>query len=119
MKGDWLIIFILISCIAYQIKADDDETRGCLIQKEEIYCCWENNNGCCAPPEPEQICTQAFTECCKIKTYDEESNTYKYKYVHESELEEELQEIPKIDYNYRDFIKSLRFELLLLILILF
>ena len=91
---------------------NEDETRGCVILEREGRCCWKNNNGCCAPPQEGEMCTQAFTTCCKIKTYDEEANTYEYEYEHGKKSD-----IPKfpLDGNY---IKIIKFNLLIFILIL-
>ena len=74
-----LLIFFLISFVT-SYSRNANEARGCRIVEKEGKCCWENNNGCCAPPKPDQICTMGITKCCKIKTYDEETNTYKYSY---------------------------------------
>ena len=57
-----------------------NELHGCIIKEQEGECCWMNNNGCCQPYTPGQICTQAFRKCCKIKKYDEETQTYTYTY---------------------------------------
>ena len=111
MKDYCLILFILISfAISQEETNDKDETRGCVISEKEGICCWRNSNRCCAPPKEDVMCAQAFTNCCKIKTYNEETNTSEYKY----ELESEIQKIT-IDENH---IKIIKFNLLLFILIL-
>ena len=71
---------ILLSFVT-PYSANANEARGCRIKEKEGKCCWLNNNGCCAPIKPGQMCTMALTNCCKIKTYDEETNTYKYTYT--------------------------------------
>ena len=152
-----MILFIFISLTISQVKTDnEDETRGCMILEKEGACCWRHNNGCCAPPKEGTLCTQAFTNCCKIKIYDEETNTYEYKYEYENEYKKEKEdeyeneeeneyekekenfkenekemknvkenedenesEIPIIPINGNYYIKIIRFNLLLLILILF
>ena len=76
----FILLLILLNAIANCYFANADEARGCRIKQREGKCCWENNNGCCAPPKPDQICTMAITTCCKTKTYDEETNNYKYTY---------------------------------------
>ena len=76
----FILLLILLNAIANCYFANADEARGCRIKQREGKCCWENNNGCCAPPKADQICTMAITTCCKTKTYDEETNTYKYTY---------------------------------------
>ena len=111
MKDYCLILLILISFSISQVGTDnEDETRGCIITEKEGICCWENNNGCCAPPKEDELCTQAFTDCCKIKTYDEETDTYEYEYELKSKL-------PRIILN-GSYIKIIKFNLLLFILIL-
>ena len=79
MKINILLLIILVAFVT-SFAANANEARGCRIKEREGKCCWQNNNGCCAPPKPDQVCTEAITECCKIKTYDEETNTYTYKY---------------------------------------
>ncbi len=112
MKDYNLILFILISFAIFQVQTDnEDETRGCVILEKEGICCWKNSNGCCAPPQEGVDCVDMITNCCKIKTYDEEKDTYEYEY----EYEEEIPKIPE-DRNYTKIIK---FNLLLFILILF
>ena len=59
----------------------DESTHGCVIPEGEHKCCWVNRNGCCKPGI-NQICTQAITNCCKMRVYDEETGTYKYEYGH-------------------------------------
>jgi hypothetical protein len=79
MKTYALLFLILSSYVAtYSLNAD--EARGCRIKEKEGKCCWTNNNGCCAPPKEGQVCTMAIRECCKIKKYDEENNSYEYIY---------------------------------------
>ena len=58
-----------------------------------------------------------MTNCCKIKKYDEETNTYEYEYVYDYDLEPES-DIPiiPVDGNYLTMIK---FNLLIFIIILF
>ena len=120
MKDYYLILFIFISFIISKVKTDnEDETRGCVISEKEGVCCWLNNNGCCAPPKEGTMCTQAFTNCCKIKKYDEKTNTYEYEYKHDYENDDESEsDIPiiTVDGNY---IKIIKFNLLLFISILF
>ena len=83
----YLLLFALISfVVSYSL--NKDEARGCRIREKEGKCCWENNNGCCAPHSPDTICTQAITICCKTKTYDEETKTYKYTYSYSNSLDE-------------------------------
>ena len=90
MKDYILKLFILISFSISQVETDnEDETRGCVISKKEGVCCWRNSDGCCAPPKEGTACPQALTNCCKIKTYDEETNTYEYKYEYENEYKKE------------------------------
>ena len=84
-----------------------------MISEKEGYCCWRNNNGCCAPPKEDMVCTQAFTDCCKLKTYDEETNTYEYEYGYGEGFI--IPKIPK-DGNH---IKIIKLSLVLFILILF
>ena len=79
MKIYLLLLFALYSFVtSAAVKAD--ETRGCTIVDHEGTCCWLNNNGCCAPPKPNQFCTMALTYCCKTKKYDEKTKTYFYTY---------------------------------------
>ena len=76
-----------------------------------------NSNGCCAPPIEYTACFDKMTNCCKIKKYDEETNTYEYEYVYDYDLEPES-DIPiiTVDGNYLTMIK---FNLLIFIIILF
>lgn len=114
MKNYYLIFFILILFTNSQVQIDnEDETRGCVILEREGECCWRNSNGCCAPPQEGAMCTQAITICCKIKTYDEETNTYEYEYEHGDKSD--IQKIPVDGY----YINSIKFNLLLFILILY
>ena len=55
----------------YSFSANANEARGCRIKSKEGKCCWQNNNGCCQPPKPNQMCTMAITYCCKTKKYNE------------------------------------------------
>ena len=77
-------IFLLsILALAFSqiiVDLNSDATRGCTIPEKEGKCCWMNNNGCCKPPAPNQMCTQAFRKCCKTKTYNEATGTYTYTY---------------------------------------
>lgn len=75
----YLLLFVLISFVI-SYSANANEARGCRIEEKEGRCCWTNNNGCCAPPKPGQMCTMALRNCCKIKKYDEETKTYTYTY---------------------------------------
>ena len=77
------IIFLLaiLTLVYSQIENSSiDEIRGCVINEKEGKCCWRNNNGCCEPPKKGQMCTMAFRTCCKTKTYDETTGTFKYTY---------------------------------------
>ena len=79
MKVYTLLFLVLLSyVVSYSLNAD--EARGCRIKEKEGKCCWTNNDGCCAPPKEGQVCTMAIRECCKIKKYDEENNSYEYIY---------------------------------------
>ena len=118
MKDYYLILFIFISLTISQIKTNNEnETRGCVISEKEGVCCWLNSNGCCAPPIEYTACFDMMTNCCKIKKYDEETNTYEYEYVYDYDLEPES-DIPiiPVDGNYLTMIK---FNLLIFIIILF
>ena len=109
MKGYYfeLFIFLFISFIMSQVKTDnEDETRGCVISQKEGICCWRHHNWCCAPPQQGDLCTQVFTNCCKKKTYDEETNTYKYEYGHSRDFEDDSDiTIISVDGNYIKIIK--------------
>ena len=76
----------LLSLLAFAISSTlpkglltNDETHGCIVDKQEGRCCWMNNNGCCKPGI-NQICTQAFRLCCKTKVFDPTTKKYKYTY---------------------------------------
>ena len=88
MKAYLLLLFMMISFV-YSFSANANEARGCRIKSKEGRCCWQNNNGCCEPPKPDQMCTMALTYCCKTKKYNEETNTYTYTYEHGKNLETE------------------------------
>ena len=79
-----LLLFVLLSLVFTQklVNKNDEETYGCKILEGHHKCCWVNNDGCCKPPSPGQGCTMAITTCCKIRVYDEETDTYKYQYTH-------------------------------------
>ena len=80
MKHLFLLFAILSAIFASNIEIDD-ETHGCIIEEGEDTCCWMNRNGCCKP-RPGASCSQAITECCKTRVFDEETKTYKYTYRH-------------------------------------
>ena len=83
MKAIIYLLVILALVFSKTIDINDttlDETRGCTIKEKEGRCCWLNNNGCCQPPKPGQMCTMALKTCCKTKTYDKETDTYTYTY---------------------------------------
>ena len=81
------LLLALFSLVFTQVIKDfpdieiDESTHGCVIPEGEHKCCWVNRNGCCKPGI-NQICTQAITNCCKMRVYDEETGTYKYEYSH-------------------------------------
>ncbi len=76
-----IFLIALISLITSQnLRKSVDEFHGCKIPEGQDKCCWTNRNGCCAPVSPETLCTDALKLCCKTKYYDEETQTYKYKY---------------------------------------
>ena len=79
MKAYVLLFLILLSNVT-SYSLNTNEARGCRIKEREGKCCWMNNNGCCAPPKPGQVCTMAVKECCKIKKYDEDTDSYLYTY---------------------------------------
>ena len=55
-------------------------TSRCTIKEGEDKCCWLNSNGCCKPPKRGQGCTMAFRTCCKVRVFDEKTQTYKIEY---------------------------------------
>ena len=90
MKYFILLITLIISLLATGLfvlkssqksKKSEDDSHGCIIKEGEDKCCQENSNGCCFPiTDPNIVCTDAITQCCKTKYYDEETQTYKYEY---------------------------------------
>ena len=76
-----LLLFALFSLFTQQlVHKVEEEVYGCKIPEGQHKCCWVNNDGCCKPPTQGQGCTAAITNCCKMRVYDEETDTYKYEY---------------------------------------
>ena len=82
MKSLILIALLYLVFTQNISNINDEDTYGCIIPEGEFKCCWRNNNGCCQPPSPEQICTMVFTDCCKTKVYEGKNGTYNYEYSH-------------------------------------
>ena len=71
-----ILIFLILLIFAFA----DDEKYGCEIPKGKNHCCWLNPNGCCEPPKPDEWCTSALTDCCKMKRVNQETGEITYYY---------------------------------------
>ena len=78
----FILLFLSIFALVSLTSIVDEETYGCKIPKSgegKDQCCWVNGNGCCKPPQPNQLCTMVITTCCKKRVIDDNGRvTYVY-----------------------------------------